>query len=54
MSIQESGEMYLESILVLSKEKPSIRAIDLSEYMIFKAKREPSSWTSQKWWFCHS
>ncbi len=35
MSIQESGEMYLESILVLSKEKPSIRAIDLSEYMGF-------------------
>jgi len=35
MSIQESGEMYLESILVLSKEKPSVRAIDLSEYMGF-------------------
>lgn len=35
MSIQESGEMYLESILVLSKEKPSLRAIDLSEYMGF-------------------
>ncbi len=35
MSIQESGEMYLESILVLSKEKPDIRAIDLGEYMGF-------------------
>lgn len=35
MSIQESGEMYLESILVLSKKKPSVRAIDLSEYMGF-------------------
>lgn len=35
MSIQESGEMYLESILVLSKKKPSVRAIDVSEYMGF-------------------
>lgn len=35
MSIQESGEMYLESILVLSKKKESVRAIDISEYMGF-------------------
>lgn len=35
MPIQESGEMYLESILVLSKEKPHVRAIDISEYMGF-------------------
>ncbi|MBQ8057686.1 MAG: metal-dependent transcriptional regulator [Ruminococcus sp.] len=35
MSIQESGEMYLESILVLSKKNPNVRAIDLSEYMGF-------------------
>lgn len=35
MSIQESGEMYLESILVLSKKKPNVRAIDISEYMGF-------------------
>lgn len=35
MSIQESGEMYLENILVLSKKNPSVRAIDLSEYMGF-------------------
>lgn len=35
MSIQESGEMYLESILVLSKKSPCVRAIDLSEYMGF-------------------
>ena len=35
MSIQESGEMYLESILVLSKKSPNVRAIDLSEYMGF-------------------
>lgn len=35
MSIQESGEMYLESILVLSKKKGSVRAIDISEYMGF-------------------
>lgn len=35
MSIQESGEMYLESILVLSKKNPCVRAIDISEYMGF-------------------
>ncbi|MBQ4128669.1 MAG: metal-dependent transcriptional regulator [Ruminococcus sp.] len=35
MSIQESGEMYLESILVLSKKSPNVRAIDLGEYMGF-------------------
>ncbi len=35
MSIQESGEMYLESILVLSKEHSHVRAIDISEYMGF-------------------
>ncbi len=35
MPIQESGEMYLETILILSKEKPSVRAIDVSEYMGF-------------------
>ncbi len=35
MSIQESGEMYLESILVLSKESAHVRAIDISEYMGF-------------------
>ena len=35
MSIQESGEMYLESILVLSKEHAHVRAIDISEYMSF-------------------
>lgn len=32
MKIQESGEMYLESILVLSKEMPQIRAIDIVNY----------------------
>ncbi len=33
MQIQESGEMYLETILRLSKEKSSVRAIDISEHM---------------------
>ncbi|NLV49295.1 MAG: metal-dependent transcriptional regulator [Clostridiales bacterium] len=33
MPIQESGEMYLESILVLSKEKNVVRAVDISAYM---------------------
>ncbi len=33
MSIQESGEMYLESILALSEKNPRVRAIDVGEYM---------------------
>ncbi len=35
MHLQESGEMYLETILILSKEKPSVRAVDVGEYMHF-------------------
>ena len=33
MHIQESGEMYLESIFVLSQQKGSVRSIDVGEYM---------------------
>ena len=33
MHIQESGEMYLETILRLTKEKSSVRAVDISEHM---------------------
>lgn len=33
MQLQESGEMYLETILVLSKEKNYVRSIDVCEYM---------------------
>lgn len=32
MKIQESGEMYLEAILVLSSENPQVRAIDIANY----------------------
>ena len=35
MHIQESGEMYLETIYRLSKQKSAVRAIDVSEYMGF-------------------
>jgi Mn-dependent DtxR family transcriptional regulator len=35
MAIQESGEMYLETILVLSQEHPFVRAIDVGEAMGF-------------------
>ena len=35
MTIQESGEMYLETILLLSKKKNNVRAIDVSEEMGF-------------------
>ena len=33
MSLYESGEMYLESILVLTKQGKNVRAIDVCEYM---------------------
>lgn len=33
MRLQESGEMYLESIYVLSKAQGTVRSIDISEYM---------------------
>ena len=33
MHIQESGEMYLESIHVLLKKKGQVRSVDISEYM---------------------
>lgn len=33
MGIRESGEMYLESIHVLLKEKGFVRSVDVSEYM---------------------
>lgn len=33
MRLQESGEMYLESIYVLSKKLSGVRSIDISEYM---------------------
>lgn len=35
MKLQESGEMYLETILVLSKAGKGVRAIDVGEYMGF-------------------
>ena len=35
MNLQESGEMYLESILVLSESTPNVRSIDVCEYMGF-------------------
>ena len=33
MSLYESGEMYLETIFVLTKEGKSVRAIDVCEHM---------------------
>ena len=35
MKILESGEMYLETIYVLSMQKSAVRSIDVSEYMNF-------------------
>lgn len=33
MRLQESGEMYLETIFVLSQKTPYVRAIDISDHM---------------------
>ena len=33
MALQESGEMYLETILVLSRKNNFVRAVDISEHM---------------------
>ena len=33
MGIQESGEMYLESIYVLTKSRERVRSIDVCEHM---------------------
>ena len=33
MTVRESGEMYLEAILVLGKKTGYVRAIDVSEYL---------------------
>ena len=35
MPMQESGEMYLETIYVLSQKSSQVRAIDVGEYMGF-------------------
>ena len=35
MHLQESGEMYLETILILSRKIGCVRSIDVSEYMNF-------------------
>ena len=35
MNLQESGEMYLETILILTQNKPSVRSLDVAEYMGF-------------------
>ena len=33
MHLQESGEMYLETIYVLCQHNPHVRSIDVAEYM---------------------
>ena len=35
MRLQESGEMYLETILVLSQKLEHVRSLDVAEYMGF-------------------
>lgn len=35
MHLQESGEMYLETIYILSKKSSSVRSVDVGEYMGF-------------------
>lgn len=35
MLLKESGEMYLETIYILSKTTPAVRSLDIAEYMKF-------------------
>lgn len=35
MSLQESGEMYLETIYILSLKTENVRSLDVAEYMGF-------------------
>ena len=35
MRLQESGEMYLETILILSRKNGGVRSVDVGEYMGF-------------------
>ena len=35
MRLQESGEMYLETILILSKRQRYVRSVDVANYMHF-------------------
>ena len=35
MHLQESGEMYLETLLILSLQGKGVRAVDVGEYMGF-------------------
>ena len=35
MALQESGEMYLETIYILSQKSPFVRSVDVAEYMGF-------------------
>jgi len=35
MHLQESGEMYLETIHILSQKSPFVRSLDVAEYMGF-------------------
>ena len=35
MNLQESGEMYLETILILTEQSPHVRSIDVCEHMGF-------------------
>ena len=35
LHIQESGEMYLETIYILSEKTGAVRSIDVGEYMVY-------------------
>ena len=38
MNINESAENYLETILILSKEKPVVRSVDIAEELGLKSQ----------------
>ena len=48
MKLQESGEMYLETIFVLSKKQPSVRSIDVATEMGFSKPSVSRAMTNLK------
>ena len=44
MVLQESGEMYLETIYILAQKSSYVRSIDVVEYMGFSSPASVGAW----------
>ena len=52
MKLQESGEMYLETLLVLLQQKPHVRAVDVGDYMGYSKPSGDVNRVSPPRWDC--